>query len=278
VATRAEIRPPATPLGSRYGSARFLRSHWRLLWRVTKNDLQQRYAGSLLGLGWAMLAPLLVLAIYALIYLEVFRIRVTNLDSVEYVFYVFAGLVPYLVCAEAIGHGVTSVITNKAVLNNTVFPIDLTPVKPVLGTQVVMATGMTVVVAGAIATGRAHVTLVLLPVVWFLNALWLTGVNWLLSLLNVIFRDLQNVVAAVLMVMLVASPIAYTPDMVPPGLKPLLALNPFAYFVVAYQQVIMLGIWPSVPHLAVLVIMTLATFAIGSWFFDRAKRVIVDYV
>ena len=264
--------------GRGIGSARYLRSHRRLLWRVTKNDLQQRYAGSILGLGWAMAGPMLVLGIYALIYLEIFRIRVNDLSSGEYVLYVFCGLVPYLVCAEAIGQGVGSVIANKAVLNNTVFPIDLTPVKPVLGTQVVMATGMTVVLAGAAMTGRLHPTLALLPIVWVLNVLWLMGVNWLLSLLNVIFRDLQNLIAAVLMVMLVASPIAYTPDMVPPGLKPLLALNPFAYFVVAYQQIIMLGIWPSIPHLLVLVVMTAVTFGVGSWFFDRAKRVIIDYV
>jgi homopolymeric O-antigen transport system permease protein len=260
------------------GSAGLLRTHGRLLARVTLNDLRQRYAGSLLGLGWAILAPLLVLTIYAVIYLEIFRIRVATLDSREYVIYVFCGLVPYLATAEAIGQGVTAVISNKSVLNNTVFPIDLTPIKPVLAVQAVMASGMTIVLAGAFATGNVHPTLVLLPVIWALNALWLAGINWLLSLLNVIFRDLQNLVGSVLMVMLVASPIAYTPDMVPPSLKLLLALNPFAYFVVAYQQVVMLGIWPSTPHLIILVVMSLATFALGSWFFWRTKRVIIDYV
>jgi lipopolysaccharide transport system permease protein len=66
--------------------------------------------------------------------------------------------------------------------------------------------------------------------------------------------------------------------MVPPGLRPLLAVNPFAYFVVAYQQVIMLGIWPSAEHLVGLVLLSVISFLVGSWFFYRAKRVIVDYV
>ena len=106
-----------------------------------------------------------------------------------------------------------------------------------------MIAGLTVVARrrrrhAATSTGR----LVLLPVIWALNVVWLIGINWVLSLLNVIFRDLQNLLTRVLMIMLVASPIAYTPDMVPSALRPLLALNPFAYFVVAYQQVIMLGI------------------------------------
>lgn len=275
VASHGAARSTAS-LGA--GSARYLVSHRRLLVRVTVNDLRQRYAGSFLGLGWAFAAPLLVLAVYAVIYLEIFRIRVVGLSSVEYVIYVFCGLVPYLAAAEAISLGTTAVVTNKAVLNNTVFPIDLTPVKPVLGIQAIMAAGMAVILAAAAVLGDLHPTLALLPAVWVLNAVWLTGVNWILSILNVVARDLQNLVNSILMVMLVASPIAYTPDMVPHALKPILAINPFAYFVVAYQQVIMLGIWPSIPHLTVLVVMSIATFGIGSWFFNRAKRVIVDYV
>jgi lipopolysaccharide transport system permease protein len=260
------------------GSAQYFRSHGRLLYRVTRNDLSARHAGSHLGIGWIFLAPLLVLAIYSLIYLEIFRVRVAGLSSAEYVIYIFCGLVPYLATAEAMSTGVTSVLTNKSVLNNTVFPIDLAPVKAALSAQAIMIAGLAVVLAGAVATGNMHRTLILLPVIWALNIVWLIGVNWVLSLLNVIFRDLQNLLSAILMIMLVASPIAYTPDMVPSALKPLLAVNPFAYFVVAYQQVIMLGIFPSVPHALLLVIMPLAAFAFGSWFFYRAKRVIVDYV
>jgi lipopolysaccharide transport system permease protein len=260
------------------GSARYFKSHGRLLFRVTRNDLAARHAGSHLGIGWIFLGPLLVLAIYSLIYLEIFKVKVTGLSSAEYVIYIFCGLVPYLATAEAMSFGVTSVLTNKSVLNNTVFPIDLAPVKAALSGQAVMFAGLAVVLAGAVATGNVHRTLFLLPFIWFLNVVWLMGVNWLIALLNVIFRDLQNLLNAILMIMLVASPIAYTPDMVPSSLKPLLAVNPFAYFVVAYQQVIMLGIYPSLAHAVVFVVMSVITFALGSWFFDRAKRVIVDYV
>lgn len=262
----------------RGGSARYFRSHGSLLWRVTRNELAQRHAGSFLGFGWVFVAPLLVLAIYSMVYVAIFRIKVPGLSTLEYVNYIFCGLVPYLAAAEAIGVGVGSVIANKSVLNNTVFPIDLAPVKAVLASQAIMVVGIPIVVVGAAATGNLHTTIVALPAVWMLNVIWLIGVNWLLSLLNVIFRDLQNLVTAVLMVMLVASPIAYTPDMVPTNLEPLLAVNPFAYFVVAYQQVIMLGIWPSFPHTAMLILMPIVTFLAGSWFFFRAKRVIIDYV
>jgi lipopolysaccharide transport system permease protein len=268
----------AVSSSARGGSARYLRTHRRLLWRVTRTEVQSRYAGSHLGFGWAFLAPFLILAIYALVYLEIFRVRVTNLDSHEYVVYIFTGLVPYLATAEALSTGVQSVVTNKAVLNNTVFPIDLAPVKAVLSAQFTMVVGMGVVVAGTAVTGNVHRTLALLPIVWALNIIWLIGVNWIISLLNVVFRDLQNLIGSILMIMFVVSPIAFTPDMVPHALRILLAFNPFAYFVVAYQQVVILGIWPSTGHSIVLVVMSVGAFVVGSWFFARAKPVIVDYV
>jgi homopolymeric O-antigen transport system permease protein len=106
----------------------------------------------------------------------------------------------------------------------------------------------------------------------------LIGLVWFLSLLNVIFRDIQNLLTPVLMMMLIVSPIAYTPEIVPDSLRPLILLNPFAYFVVAYQQVISLGIHPGPLHALALVLLAVVPFVAGSWFFARAKRVIVDYV
>jgi lipopolysaccharide transport system permease protein len=257
-----------------------MKSHWRLLFRVTRQDLQMRHAGSLLGLGWIVLGPLLVLGIYALVYLEVFKIRsnALALTGPAYVMYIFCGLVPYLATAEAMSRGVGSVITNKAVLNNTVYPIDLTPVQSVLSAQAVMVVGMPLVVVGAAVTGHAHPTLAAVPLLWVLNVVWLIGVDWVIAMLNVVLRDLQNLLTAILMILLVASPFAYTPEMVPHAFRLVLLLNPFAYFVLAYQQVIVLGDIPDLLHSSVLLVMPVVTFAFGSWFFAWAKGLMLDYV
>jgi lipopolysaccharide transport system permease protein len=264
----------------RGGSARYVRSHWRLLLRVTGQDLRLRHAGSLLGLAWIAVGPLLILGVYSLLYLEVFNVRqnVFHLTSAAFVVYIFCGLVPYLTVAEAMSRGVASVITNKAVLNNTVYPIDLTPVQAALGAQAVVVVGMPLVIVGAILTGHAHATLLAVPLVWLLMFVWLVGANWILAMLNVAFRDLQNLLTVILMILLVASPFAYTEAELSPAVRPIVYLNPFAYFVIAYQQLIMRGELPDAWHTAVLVLMPLTTFALGSWFFSKAKGVLLDYV
>lgn len=259
-------------------SARYLGSHLRLLLRVTWSDLGRRYAGSFLGVSWVVIAPAVLFSLYGVIYLLVFRVRVPGLSGPAYVLYIFSGLVPYLMTAESLTGGVASVVLNRSILNSTVFPIDLAPVKAVLAAQGSMIVGMIVTVAGVIAVGRAHWTLLLIPVVWALQILALIGMTWILSLVNVVLRDLQNLIGLILVILMIASPIAYTPAMVPGSLKAVILLNPLAYFVITYQRILVLGELPDVTTCAVLVAGSLALFAFGGWFFARVKSVMVDYV
>src|SRR5262245_8501662 len=156
-------------------SGRYLLTHRRILLRVTRNELVSRYAGSVLGVGWALLTPLAIISIYAVVYLVIFRVQAPGLTPGQYVVFIFAGLVPFLMTSEALGSGVGSVITNKAVLSNTVFPIDLAPPKAVLLSQVQMVVGMTAILLVTPFVAPVSWTISLLPVVWILHVMALTG-------------------------------------------------------------------------------------------------------
>jgi len=248
------------------------------LWRISVSELKSRYAGSIFGLGWAILTPLLMLLLYALVYLVIFRVRVPDLSSVQYVMFIFSGLVPFLVTSEALSTCVGSVVANKAVLSNTVFPIDLVPVKAVLLSQVTMVVGFISILVILLFMRTLSWTILLFPLIWFLQMLGLIGLAWILSLVNLVFRDLQNMIGLILMLVMIISPIAYTADMVPSTLKLLVLLNPFAYFVIAYQDILVLGQLPPWWNILVLVIMSLGIFILGGFFFSRSKRVLIDYV
>ena len=259
-------------------SARYLATHFDLLLRVTRSDLAARYAGSLLGIGWTLAAPLAILGIYAVVYLYIFAVRPAQMSPLDYVLYMYAGLVPFLMTGESLAGGVTSVLANRSVLNNTVFPIDLAPVKPVLASQGISFVGFSVILLLSLVTGALAWTVLLLPCVWILQILFLVGLNWVLSLINVVFRDLQYFIGILLMVMLIASPIAYTPEMVPHALKAILFLNPFAYFVIVYQQILVLGTFPPIGEWTALILLSGGMFIFGGWIFSKGKQVLVDYV
>ena len=259
-------------------SARLLMSHGGLLWRIAVTELRTRYAGSLLGLGWVVLGPLSILGTHATVYMFIFRLQLAGMTRFENALYIFAGLIPFLMTAEALSVGVGSIVANKSVLNNTVFPIDLVPAKAVLLSQGTMTVGLCLLLPGIVLTDRLAWTVLLVPLVWALHAFALLGLIWILSMLHVVIRDLQNLIAVLLLMLLVASPIAYTPDMVPSSLKAIVIVNPFAYFVIAYQQLLILGQWPSLQHMTVLGFVSLGLFLLGSSFFARAKRVMIEYV
>ncbi len=259
-------------------SARLFLSHYRILLRVTRNELKARYAGSVLGMGWLALAPLVLLVVYGVVYLFIFRVRIPELTPLQYVLYIFSGLVPFLATAEACAAGVPAVVANKAVLNNTVFPIDLAAPKAVLMSQASMVVGLSVILVMASATRTLAWTALLLPVVWVLQILALIGVNWVLSLVYLVFRDLQYLISIILMILLIASPIAYTPPMVPARMRPLLVFNPFAYYVICYQKILVLGQIPGWSESLLIIAFSFGVFVVGGWFFSRAKRVMIDYV
>jgi lipopolysaccharide transport system permease protein len=280
---------PATMQNVRAGSRRphgaavshaaaYLWTHRRLLLRVARTEVASRYAGSILGVGWAVLTPLAILGIYAAIYLVIFPFQPPELTDRQYVLYILCGLAPFLTTAEALTTGVGSIVANRAVLSNVVFPIELLGPKAVLLAQGPIVVGTVMLLVGTAITGTLGATALLVPIVWLLNLGALVGIVWVLSLLNIVLRDLQNLVAAFLMILLIASPFAYTPSMVPDKLQWLVLLNPFAYFVIAYQKLWVLGEVPSLFESVVLVLLGLGGFVIGGWIFPRIKRAFIDYV
>lgn len=180
--------------------------------------------------------------------------------------------------AEAISIGVSSLSTNKSILSNTVYPVDLVAGRIVLSSQSVMVSGIVVVAVASLAGGFLTWSAMLLPLLWMLHVICLIGVIWLISLLAALIPDIKNLVPPILMVLLIISPFAYTPDMVPEKLKILISLNPMAYFVIAYQSIMVLGEVPPWSVSTVIIILAVVPFLVGGRVFNRVKTIISDHV
>ncbi|HEU4684578.1 MAG TPA: ABC transporter permease [Nitrospira sp.] len=241
-------------------------------------DIRQRYVGSLLGVSWAVLFPLLQLSIYAALYGFIFKVRPSGLGEAGYVLLVFSGLVPLLAFNEALTAATSSLASNKSLLLNTVFPAELIPVRAGLAAHAPSLVGLAVTLVAGYLFGRTgwQATL-LVPVFWVLLLMFALGIGWVLSLLSLVVRDIQHGIGLVIMLMVVLSPFAYTPDMVPSAMKPLVYLNPLSYFVLTFQQIICYGTWPDPVVALVAVALGLAAIMVGFTFFQRSKHVFFDY-
>lgn len=254
---------------------------WRrrdLLWRTSWTELQARYAGSTLGMVWAAIFPILFLTVYSAVALKIYRLNYEGLSAAESIILIFCGLIPFLTVAEALGAGTGSVVSNSGLVKNTLFPIELVPVRIVLVAQTTQIVGIAILLVALAVIGRLSWTALLIPVIWIFQIMMTTGVVWILSAINVFARDLQYTVAILTLVLMMISPIAWTESMVPESIRGFIAINPLYHIIIAYQSVMLEGRIPSSGVITGLLVTGPGLFLLGWWFFSRLKKIFADHV
>jgi lipopolysaccharide transport system permease protein len=256
---------------------RLIANNWRLLVAITRVELAKRYAGSVIGLGWVILQPALLLSVYLFIYMVVFRVRFPGFSTFDYVLYVFCGLVPYLGFMEALTGGSLSLKQNMHLVKNVMLPIELVPVRSVLVgmTSQFVSLGLLIVLVGL--SGQLTLHLLWLPVVILLQLALLIGLTWILASITVALPDITYFINLFVFLLMFLSPIAFRPEMVPPGFQWVIYLNPLSYMIEAYRDSLLNGTWPDARDFAVFAAFSLVTFALGAAFFRAFKGVLVDY-
>jgi len=242
------------------------------------HDVRQQYTGSVFGVFWAFLFPLLQLGIYAGLYTVIFKIRPSGLTEWTYTLLVFSGLVPLLAFSQALVGATNSLTANKSLLLNTVFPAELIPVRAALSAHVPTLFGLAITLVFGFALGRTSWQgLLLVPIYWVLLLMFAVGLGWILALLSLVARDIQHSIGLILMLVMVLSPFAFTPEMVPETMRVIIYLNPLSYFVLTFQQLICMGTMPDIVPAAGAVILSLCGFFLGFFAFQKTKNVFFDY-
>jgi lipopolysaccharide transport system permease protein len=257
--------------------ARTLIDNARLLVAITRVELSKKFAGSVLGFGWVVLQPVLLLAMYVFVYSIVFKMRLPGMSRFDYVLYVFCGLVPYLGSIEAITMGAASIKQNIHLVKNVMLPIELVPVRAVLVASATQGVGLVLVILMAAVNGSLSPHVLWLPLIWGLQIVMLFGLTWIIASIAVGLPDISYFINLFLFLLMFVSPIAFTPDMVPEGLRAVLFLNPVYYLLEVYRDSLMFGRFPAPGVAAVYVGLSLAIFAIGAAFFRAFRGVLLDY-
>lgn len=267
----------------------FWTSLWRsrvLWWRLSRRDVEARYRGTVLGLCWAVLQPLLMLVIYTFIFSVVFRARwggaasqaaLGHQSPVFFAVNLFAGLIVFNFAADCLVRAPTLVVANPNYVRKVVFPLDV--LAPVSMAGALFTAGMSLLVLAVleiIALGGLPITWLWLPVLWLPLVLGCCGVGWLLSALGVYVRDTAQVVALLVNILLYITPIFYPLQALPAAWRPILQLNPLAPMVEATRQAAVDGVAPNGPLLGLAVALALLFCQVSWRLFERARRGFAD--
>ena len=246
-----------------------------LLYFLTWRDLAVRYKQTALGLGWAVLQPVLSMVVFS-IFLG--RLAGVPSDGIPYPAFAYLGLLPWTFFSGAVTRGAMSLTGNAPLLTRVYFPRVLMPVSATLSALVDYAVASAVLVAlmAWYRIAPSPGALLLLPLA-ALTALAATGAGMILAALNVRYRDVQYTVPFLMQVWMFATPVVYPSSLVPGGWRWLFALNPMAGLIEGGRAAVV-GSPLDAGALAVSAASAVALAAAGAWVFHRAERAFADLV
>lgn len=206
-------------------------AHLALAWPLARRDVMARYRGSVAGLLWALIGPLAMVAIYALVLQGVFKARWADapVDGPAYALRVFAGLMVFSALAEVASRATRLIQDNANLVKRVVFPLELLCLALVLQVAAHLAVQLLLLGVLMLAFGQGlgwSLLWLLAALPWILALMFAVAVG--LAALGCYLRDLQHLVPLAMSALLFLSPVFFPSQAAPPVLRVLLALNPLS--------------------------------------------------
>lgn len=251
----------------------------QLISTLVRREVAARYQGSLLGNLWALITPLLMLAVYTFIFSVVFNARWSGggESKAEFALVLFAGLMVFNCFAECFNRAPRLILDNANYVKKVVFPLETLPWVS-LGAAVVnlcISIGVWLVFY-ILVYGLPHLTVLLLPLVLLPLLLLSVGVSWALAALGVYLRDLAQLVGVLSTMLMFLSPIFYPVEALPESYRSVLNINPLTPIIAQVRDVLYWGKLPAWDYYA----LTLLASSLVAWggfvLFQKTRKGFAD--
>lgn len=259
-----------------------LLTHRSLIAQMSQRDIMARYRGSALGITWSLITPLLMLAVYTLVFSQIFQSRWQTGGSeptspFTFAINLFAGLITFTLFADCANRAPTLVVDNPSYVKKVIFPIHILAAINTASALFQASTSLCVLLAfELISYGRLPATLILLPLVWLPLVLGCLALSWVLSALGVYLRDIGQVISVGVSMLMFLSAVFYPASALPESLQPLLVFNPLIGFLEQTRRVAVAGLMPDWSWLLSALIIGLICCELSYRGFRKASRGFAD--
>lgn len=249
--------------------------HMPLYRNLVRREVRQRYRGSALGLLWTLITPAIMVGAYSVVFKFLLRIEIHN-----YALFLFLGLAVWTFFLGGAQIASGSLVANAGLVTKVSFPRQIVPLAAMTGNAFTAGAMFAIAIPLClILTEGSRLTIVILPLLLVLLTMVTLGFGLLVSAINVYFRDVEHILAAVSLPWIFVSPVFYTFDTVP-GLNGdkawaetlLHYANPISPFIISIQDAVFWGVWPAWGDLLYCAGVGVAVLAIGWTVFQRLER------
>lgn len=262
-----------------------------LIRNLVVRDLKVRYKNSILGFLWSLVNPLLMMLVFTV----VFQIMLPNEQIRAFPIFVLCALLPWNWFAASLNEAIPSIVNNAHLIKKVYFPREVLPLSVVLANGVNFLLALLVLFAMIFVYG-VHLSawVLLLPAIIVIQLLFTLGVAFILSTINVFYRDTGVIMEVVLLAWFFLTPIFYPVTVLSeyreiwginvPVQRLVYILNPMASLISAYRDILwgsLQGGPPGAPGLDFLARTTftaLAILVLGYLFFIRHSSVFGEEV
>ena len=253
---------------------RKLRQHQFLFEELVKRDFKKKYKRTILGVGWSMLSPLLMLLVMKVVFGQFF-----GRETPHYTTYLFCGLLTFNWFSESASAGMRSLFGNADIFTKVNVPkylfIFSANVQVLFNFVLTLLVFFVFCALDKVSFSRTFLCL-LYPVVTL--SIFNLGVGMVLSALFIFFRDIDYLWEVFMRLLMYGSAIFYTIDQMPARTQLVFAWNPIYRHIAYFREVVIAGTVPSLETHLVLAAFAGVTFAIGAWMYHHYNTRFLYYV
>ncbi|WP_300374854.1 ABC transporter permease [Methyloprofundus sp.] len=228
----------------------------RLLIEFTKRDFTERYSGSILGVGWSFISPLVNIMIYTLIFSKIMSARMPGVEGdYSYSIYLVSGLIPWLAFANTVSRSSTVYLDKKHIISKVNLSLFRLPMFIVISETITFLITMAIFLGFLLVIDyQLSLAMLILPFIYVVQQIFAFALGFIIAQLTVFIRDLKEFTAIVMQIWFWFTPIVYVVAIVPGSLSQLMVYNPVYSFIKIWQSVF---VYHSIPDLSGLMIITL---------------------
>lgn len=249
-----------------------------LIQELVTRDFKGRYIGSIIGLFWSVLNPLLQLALYTVVFSTVMDMRFGDDPSWEsFALYLFAALLPWMALQESIIRSSRSFIENAQLIKKLRFPLETLPFSVVFSSLIHQLLGTLVFVIVLVFAQALNTRFFALAFLLFaLQVMMAYGLAVTVACLNVFFRDITQILGVLFMLMFWITPIVYPKSRASGLFQTLLNCNPLTHMVDAYRFLFLGSPMPSGWGILYWIVFCFGSYFAGRFVLSRTRHNLVD--
>lgn len=239
-----------------------------LLKTSIQKEIRGKYKGSILGVLWSFLNPLLMVVVYAIVFPYLMRMTQDN-----YLVFLIVGVIPWVFFTNVVTSGCNCVWINGNIIKKVYFPREILPISVVGAGLINFAISCIIILIFCLFSGIGFsINLLWLPAIAIVQCMLSLGMLFILSAINVYVRDIEYLVQFIMNLVFYATPIIYNVSIFPAKFRWVLYLNPLAHLIDAYRAIFYYKTMPNLASLGIVGLISFVVLVLGYLIFKRMEK------